>query len=128
LKNKELKYLIKHSFNRNSAPPNTVADRPTVENVRLTSSLNPYPQQMKTKSVTPCGHRGHGQELCQVCHQRAKRNVPVYIHEERRLREAEDEKLLEQYQHNRDVEEHRKREVNSGKSFIQILCLYFRPR
>ena len=129
MKNKELKYLIYHSFYRNSAPPNTVVDRPTVETVRLSSSLNPYPPPIKAKSVTPCGHRGHGQELCQVCHQRAKRNIPVYLHEERRVREAEDEKLLEQYQHDRDVEEHRKHEVNSDELFIQNFhVLYFRPR
>ena len=64
-----------------------------------------------TKPATPCGHHGAGQELCYLCHQRAKRNIPVYLHEEKRIREAEETKLLEQYQHNRDLEEQRKREV-----------------
>jgi Cft2 family RNA processing exonuclease len=64
-----------------------------------------------SKPTTPCGHQGAGQELCYLCHQRAKRNVPIYLHEEKRIREAEEAKLLEQYQHNRDLDEQRKREV-----------------
>lgn len=85
---------------------------------RISSALNVYPQQYQnintttgTVPMTPCGHHGAGQELCYLCHQRAKRNVPVYLHEERRIREAEEAKLLEQYQHNRDLDEQRKREV-----------------
>ncbi len=85
---------------------------------RISSSLNVYPQQYQhmnspsgSKSSTPCGHHGAGQELCYLCHQRAKRNVPIYLHEERRIRDAEEAKLLEQYQHNRDLDEQKKREV-----------------
>jgi hypothetical protein len=85
---------------------------------RISSSLNVYPQQYQpinsqiiTKPLTPCGHHGAGQELCYLCHQRAKRNVPIYLQEEKRIREAEEAKLLEQYQHNRDLDEQRKREV-----------------
>ena len=77
---------------------------------RISSSLNIYPQH--TRSLTTCGHHGHGQELCFVCHQRAKRNIPVYIHEEKRNRENEEAKVLEQYQHDKEVEEHKKRDVN----------------
>ena len=80
--------------------------------------MNVYPQQYQhnnsptaSKPPTPCGHHGAGQELCYLCHQRAKRNVPIYLHEEKRIREAEEAKLLEQYQHNRDLDEQRKREV-----------------
>lgn len=79
--------------------------------------MNVFPQQYQTSSssvskpVTPCGHHGAGQELCYLCHQRAKRNIPIYLHEEKRIRDAEDAKLLEQYQHDRDVEEQKKREV-----------------
>lgn len=85
---------------------------------RISSSLNVYPQQYQPnnsgfspKPMTPCGHHGAGQELCYLCHQRTKRNVPIYLHEEKRIREAEEAKLLEQYQHNRDLDEQRKREV-----------------
>ena len=92
---------------------------------RISSSLNVYPQQYQAnnstlfvKPTTPCGHHGAGQELCYLCHQRTKRNVPVYLHEEKRIREAEEAKLLEQYQHNRDMDEQRKREVR-WQSFIE---------
>ena len=80
--------------------------------------MNVYPQQYQqtnsansSKPNTPCGHHGAGQELRYLCHQRAKRNVPVYLLEEKRIREAEEAKLLEQYQHNKDLEEQRRREV-----------------
>lgn len=87
---------------------------------RISSSLHVNPQQYVpqtntqaiAKPITPCGHHGAGQELCYVCHQRAKRNIPIFLHEEKRIREAEEAKLLEQYQHNRDLEEQRKREMN----------------
>jgi hypothetical protein len=85
---------------------------------RISSALNVYPQQYQhiissggSTPSTPCGHHGAGQELCYLCHQRAKRNIPIYLHEERRIREAEEAKLLEQYQHNRDLDEQKKREV-----------------
>jgi hypothetical protein len=74
---------------------------------RLSSSFN------RSKSVTPCGyHPGVSQELCHVCYQRAKRNIPVYLHEEKRNREIEEGRLLEQYQHDREVSEQKKRDVN----------------
>jgi hypothetical protein len=89
---------------------------------RISSSLHVNPQQYQqinsqtaSKPLTPCGHHGAGQELCYVCHQRTKRNIPIYLHEEKRIREAEEAKLLEQYQHNRDLDEQRKREVR-GKA------------
>ncbi len=99
---------------RNSSPSNILVGRSTNENLptHISSSVNPYPQLIQAKSVTPCGHHGNGQELCQVCHQRAKRNIPVYLHEEKRTREAEDEKLLEDYLHNREVDEQKKKDVN----------------
>jgi hypothetical protein len=101
---------------------------------RISSSLNVYPQQYQylnspsgSKPTTPCGHHGAGQELCYLCHQRAKRNVPIYLHEEKRIREAEEAKLLEQYQHNRDLDEQRKREVYLRKktNIIQNSILIF---
>ncbi len=122
-----------YSFIRNQPPPsNTIVSRPLNESTssfgltRTSSSVNFSPQQNKTKSVTPCGHHDHGQDLCLVCHQRAKRNIPVYLHEEKRVRETEDEKLLEQYQHDRDVDEHKKREVNLKRNFhLKIFVCVF---
>lgn len=122
-------YLI-----RNPPPPNTIVSEPIDENtsfsgaaVRTTSSsINAHPsQQFRSKSMTSCNHHSHGQELCRVCHQRAKRNIPVYLHEEKRAREAEESKLLEQYQHDREVEEHKKREVNNPKKFFTLNYILF---
>lgn len=46
-----------------------------------------------------CSHQNAGQELCYLCHQRQRRNVPVYLHEETKRREKEESQLLAQYQH-----------------------------
>ena len=65
----------------------------------------PAPKQ-KTPSPpnTGCGHRNAGQELCYLCHQRSKRNIPVSFTEERKKRELEEDRLLQQYQQLKDVE------------------------
>ncbi|CAF0727510.1 unnamed protein product [Didymodactylos carnosus] len=82
---------------------------------RISSSLNIISQQNNSKPSTPstpvCGHHGAGQELCYLCHQRAKRNIPVYMQEEKKIREAEEEQLLQQYKHNQDMEEFKQREI-----------------
>ncbi|XP_046583248.1 LOW QUALITY PROTEIN: coiled-coil domain-containing protein 81-like [Haliotis rubra] len=52
-----------------------------------------------------CGHPHAGQELCYLCHQRARRNVPVSFVEERRRREVEEDRLLQQYQAMKDAEQ-----------------------
>jgi len=111
--------IIIRATNENSAVlgfTRPVTDRSVRD--RISSTLNIYPPQhprlnspIVSKPTTPCGHHGAGQELCYLCHQRAKRNVPIYLHEERRIREAEEAKLLEQYRDSRDLEEQRKQDV-----------------
>ncbi len=54
-------------------------------------------------SPLPCGHNS-GQELCYLCHQKAKRNTPVYLDNERKQKEAEEEHLLLDYQNLMDLE------------------------
>ncbi|KAG9470358.1 hypothetical protein GDO78_018034 [Eleutherodactylus coqui] len=49
-------------------------------------------------------HCRAGQELCYLCLQRAQKNIPVYFTEERKLREKEEERVLQQYQHMKDQE------------------------
>ncbi|KAM4797003.1 coiled-coil domain-containing protein 81 [Rhinophrynus dorsalis] len=49
-------------------------------------------------------HCRAGQELCYLCMQRAQKNVPVYFTEERKLREQEEERILQEYQQMRDQE------------------------
>ena len=57
---------------------------------------------MQTRIRTPegseCGHSNAGQELCYLCHQRAARNIPVSFDEEKKQREAEEDKVLHDYQ------------------------------
>lgn len=57
-----------------------------------------------------CSHQNAGQELCYLCHQRQRRNNPVYLHEERRIKDQEETQLLMQYQQMKDLEEQLKDE------------------
>ncbi len=61
-------------------------------------------------SMSNCGHINAGQELCYLCHQRQRRNIPVYLHEEMRIKEKEENQLLSQYQHLKDMEQQLKDE------------------
>lgn len=63
------------------------------------------PMKAPTPPQSACGHPNAGQELCYLCHQRARRNIPVSFTEERRRREAEEDKLLQQFQYMKDAEE-----------------------
>ncbi|KAK7107042.1 coiled-coil domain-containing protein 81-like [Littorina saxatilis] len=62
-------------------------------------------EDMREKTGSACGHPNAGQELCYLCHQRARRNVPVNFTEERKRREEEEDRLLQQYQTMRDAED-----------------------
>lgn len=77
----------------------------------LSSSMNFHP---KRSSTSACGHYGPGQELCHLCTQRAKRNIPVYLHEEKKIREETEEKLLEDYRHQKELREKQQQEVLSS--------------
>ncbi|KAH9525099.1 Coiled-coil domain-containing protein 81 [Bulinus truncatus] len=61
--------------------------------------------KVPTPPGSSCGHRSAGQELCYLCHQRARMNVPVSFAEEKKKREAEEERLLLQYNALKDAEE-----------------------
>ena len=79
----------------------------------------PPPPPLKDANNPPgssCGHRNAGQELCYLCHQRDRRNIPVSFTAERKKREMEEDKLLTQYQQLKDVEAIFKEQVmQSGK-------------
>lgn len=60
--------------------------------------------KVHTPPGTSCGHSNAGQELCYLCHQRTRRNIPVSFAEERRRREEEEDRLLQQYQYMKDAE------------------------
>ncbi|XP_027704096.1 coiled-coil domain-containing protein 81 [Vombatus ursinus] len=75
---------------------------------RLKSPGSPKPDmdtKLKTAIVPLCqGHVKAGQEMCYVCLQRAQRNVPVYCSEERKRKEIEDNRIIQQYQMLKDQE------------------------
>lgn len=55
-------------------------------------------------------HHSAGQELCYLCHQRERRNIPVYLNEEVKQKEKEESQILAQYQHLKDLEKQLKDE------------------
>ncbi|CAD7673100.1 unnamed protein product [Nyctereutes procyonoides] len=72
--------------------------------------------EMKSKlSPAPVcqDHNKAGQEMCYVCLQRAQRNSPLYYNEERKRREIEDERLIQQYQMLKDQEALLKHQMRS---------------
>ncbi|XP_066562378.1 coiled-coil domain-containing protein 81 isoform X2 [Amia ocellicauda] len=89
------------------SPKSTAAhERQADKGQRLGSSVSspcrfPKLEQKALVSSPPvprgseCASHDHaGQELCYVCMQRAQRNVPFYVREERKRQEKEDERLL----------------------------------
>ena len=71
-------------------------------------NLNETPRPSTSASYFSCGHDTTGQELCYVCHQRARRNVYISLAEERRLAEEAENKSVEDFQRQRNVlESHR---------------------
>ncbi|XP_059959810.1 coiled-coil domain-containing protein 81 isoform X2 [Mesoplodon densirostris] len=77
-----------------------------VERLRSLGGLkNDNEMKPKISPATSCqDHNRAGQEMCYVCLQRAQRNFPLYYGEERKRREVEDERLLQQYQMMKDQE------------------------
>lgn len=81
---------------------------------RISSSLNVHPeqyQQIITKTTTSCSQHDTVPELCRICHERTKRNIPVYLYEEKRVRDEDETKLLEEHQHNIYLQDRKRREV-----------------
>ncbi|KAM5245952.1 coiled-coil domain-containing protein 81 [Ctenodactylus gundi] len=58
-------------------------------------------------------HPKAGQEMCYICLQRAQRNFPSYHNEERRRRDIEDERLLQEYQMLKNQEAFFKQQIRS---------------
>lgn len=65
----------------------------------LLGSLMNIPASPSQHYAVTCSHENAGQELCYLCHQRQKRNVPIYYHEENKRKEKEESQILSQYQH-----------------------------
>ncbi|XP_044521956.1 coiled-coil domain-containing protein 81 [Gracilinanus agilis] len=76
---------------------------------RIKSPSSPKPSEADLKPKTPVvplcqGHVKAGQEMCYVCLQRSQRNVPVYYNEEKKRKEIEDDRIIQQYQVLKDQE------------------------
>ncbi|XP_031243148.1 coiled-coil domain-containing protein 81 [Mastomys coucha] len=71
-------------------------------------------EKPRTSPAPACqDHNKAGQEMCYVCLQRAQRNFPLYYGDDRRRREIEDERLMQQYQILKDQEAFFKNQVKS---------------
>lgn len=88
---------------------NKVTRSPTQDAIRREQSPGDQAGDTLHSPVSPsrlrCSHSDRaGQELCYLCHQRSQKNVPIYFAEERRQRELEEDRLLQQYQQQKDTE------------------------
>ncbi|XP_041115501.1 coiled-coil domain-containing protein 81-like [Polyodon spathula] len=76
---------------------------PAVNDTEQQGSTPPPSKRAVSTPVTACAdHCRAGQELCYLCMQRARRNVPVYFHEERKRQQEDEERVLMQYQQLKD--------------------------
>uniref|UniRef100_D4ADM4 Coiled-coil domain containing 81 n=1 Tax=Rattus norvegicus TaxID=10116 RepID=D4ADM4_RAT len=86
---------------------------------KITENLSPGGQRNdnekpKTSPAPACqDHNKAGQEMCYVCLQRAQRNFALYYGDEKRRREIEDERLMQQYQIAKDQEAFFKSQMKS---------------
>lgn len=62
------------------------------------------PRPPSIAASSSCGHAGAGQELCYLCHQRARRNIPVSFSADVRRREDEEDRAILAYAQMRDTE------------------------
>jgi hypothetical protein len=95
-----------------------VAERRAMTSRSLDASSPPSTAASSRSSVSACGHNNAGQELCYLCHQRARRNVFLNLAEERRRKEEEESQLLKEFQQYRDAVEMQKEQV--GDESIQL--------
>ena len=68
------------------------------------AATSPNKKVIRNSPETRCSHSNKaGQELCYLCHQRNRKNIPIYLTEEIKRREQENDKCLTQYQHTKDL-------------------------
>ncbi|KAM3837474.1 coiled-coil domain-containing protein 81 [Vipera latastei] len=88
-------------------PPPSRQQTPIPEALKTEQEVShtqtPAPRS-QTSSPICDQHDRAGQEMCYLCMQRAQRNVPVYLGEERRRKEKEEDCILAQYQAIKDHE------------------------
>ncbi|XP_054753311.2 coiled-coil domain-containing protein 81-like [Lytechinus pictus] len=88
-------------------PPSPKGELPPPRSpAEIRESLANEAEAMERSRSATCSHAHEkaGQELCYLCHQRAVRNVPVSFEVERKRKEQEQDRLLQQFQHLKDTE------------------------
>lgn len=123
ISNRKFKYLlvVSKGDSRFLKPPTAPRLEPFHRSHSLQDLTSDHlPQKPLTPPGSSCGHPNAGQELCYLCHQRARRNIPVYFKEERQRRDEEEERLLHQYQDMRDAEDLLKEQVGVAMTIIQL--------
>ncbi|XP_068122871.1 coiled-coil domain-containing protein 81 isoform X2 [Hyperolius riggenbachi] len=97
--------------------PRTAPERPRSALSMSLTRAEPEANQTNTLRIrTPPACLDHcraGQELCYLCLQRAQKNIPVYFTEERKMKEQEEERILQQYQHMKDQEAMQKSQIKA---------------
>lgn len=92
---------------------NDVVERRAMTSRSLDATSPPLTAATSRSSVSSCGHNNAGQELCYLCHQRARRNVYLDLAEEKRRKEEEETRLLREFQQYRDAVEMQKEQVRT---------------
>lgn len=90
-------------MNDTQGMPNSMS--PKLRPLERSQSADHVKFKPPTPPMSACGHPNAGQELCYLCHQRSRRNIPVSFNEERKRREDEEDTLLKQFQQMKDAEE-----------------------
>lgn len=67
----------------------------------------------------------HSQEMCYLCMQRAQRSIPLYLGEEKRKKEKEEDRILAQYQALKDHEAFQRQLVRRHKNKNNTLFFFF---
>ncbi|CAB3978852.1 Hypothetical predicted protein [Paramuricea clavata] len=92
--NIRLRQLSRLSRSRNGSPSQSQASPKTTAKKVV----------VKSPGFRCCHNNKAGQELCYLCHQRSRKNIPIYLAEENKRREQEDDRCLQQYQHTKDLD------------------------
>ncbi|XP_061485604.1 coiled-coil domain-containing protein 81 [Rhineura floridana] len=73
---------------------------PVPEASKMEQEASPKMPAPRSRTPSPiCQDHGRaGQEMCYLCMQRAQRNIPLYLSEDKRRKEKEEDRILAQYQ------------------------------
>ncbi|XP_074837475.1 coiled-coil domain-containing protein 81 [Carettochelys insculpta] len=96
---------LEKNIKQKNAPESTTPVPPCFPKTEMDRGPN-LSQSAGPRAPSPlCQDHGRaGQEMCYLCMQRAQRNIPVYLSEERQRKEQEDDRILAQYQFMKDQE------------------------